>query len=154
MEGLILFAVILMYAELSLCPRTRAVARVFFYTHTLGILIPMYAPTAEIGIIIAVVIYMLGCLFCADLSDTWRGRASFYILGVVCSYFYYCLMTRSFTDISVFGYNVIDYSDVIFRWCVLGALGMCSRAVDKESKLQIRDMQLAIWTVIIMWVGG
>ena len=144
MEGLVLLLIILMYTELSLCPLTRAIARVIFYTHTLAIIGPMYMPTASLSILLAMGIYLVGFCCCADISNTIRGKILFFILAALTTYFYICIFSREILVLLVEGVPIAEYSDTIFRWAIIGAIGMCSQVVEKDPKLQVRDLQLGV----------
>jgi hypothetical protein len=152
MEGYLLFIITIMYAELSLCPVVRNVGRVLFYTHTLAILTPLYAPTVGIGMLEGGMIYLMGFITCAEISDTRRSKIIFYVMAMMTSYIYLSVYYKTFTEILIFGYDVMGHSDSIFRWGVLMALGSCSLDLDKGGDILRRDIELSIGGLLLFMI--
>ena len=150
MSGLLFLLIIILYAEISLCPVTRSISRVIFYTHVLALITPMYATTPDQGIIQAGVIYLFGFIYCSEFSNTIRGKVVFIALALLTSYFYTSLYIKDLSDIMIFGIVISEHSATIFRWSILFALGSCSYLVEKDYKFQLRDVQLAIGTTFLM----
>ena len=155
MEGYILFIILLLYAELSICPVTRAVGRILFYTHTLALVTPLFAPASDVGLIMSGMIYLLGIWIAEEVSISKGSKWMFIALGIVIVLNYYCVYHRIHEDIIAFGVNIMDNMDTIFRWTMLMALGSCSNIIERGTfEMKLRDAQITIGSVLILSALG
>lgn len=151
MEGYLLFIILLFYAELSLCPTTRAIGRILFYTHTLALVTPLFATTANTGLIMSAMVYLLGLWIAEEVSTSRISKWIFILVGIVVVLNYYAIYNRFYIDILIGTLNIMENMDTIFRWGLLTAVGCCSNIIqDGSFEVKVRDAQITIGGILLL----
>lgn len=110
-----------LYGEFSSCMDTRFVSRSLFYTYMFSLFVPMYAPTHQLGVLLAALTLVAGLLFVIFEVSSLFAKTCFGMTLITVLISYTALYTQEYAFVLAIPYFA-DHSNLIFRETILAGL--------------------------------
>ena len=151
MSPFILPLILFLYGEYSKDLDTRFVARILFYSQTLAVLLPMYMPSADQGLILGVMLSCGGLAYCIATCKTYVSKIVFCLSLLCCFINYSSIYLKDFTFILSIPYYK-DYSHMIIRECmVAGVANMALHQRDRWADMHVNYIVAVVY--ILEFIG-